>query len=587
MRVDFGPSSHGDPASAELQPSYAPISYFIKIRNVGDALNPILVDKLFGLDTRWSDRRQPHITAIGSLTVVSPLSCVWGSGLMHEQAKVEEASASRIFALRGKLSYAQFVRSGIRPGDIPLGDPGFLISQLHLAPTFKKFRIGIAAHYVDRDHPWVRSSLLEPGVADLNVHHDPESFLQRMRQCEVVVSSSLHGLVFAEALGIPSIWIRLSDSVAGDGFKFRDWYSLAAEPPETMPALPGETLDAVASRAALHDMRIDIEGLKSSFPSVRLPSSRPTFKAGNTRLAPPIFVLSFNRAKQLGQVVESYRRLSPSSDIVVHDFGSEDPETLDVLDQLEGNRIQVERSRKIANADQLEEVNASIARYFEHFDEPQRYVVTDCDVDLSIADQNTLRMYDALLDRFPEVDCVGPMLRIRDVPPSYPLYARVMNKQVGKFWRNRPQWVRVNGRKVAYLEAKIDTTFALHRAGRPFKRLRKGLRVYHPYEARHLDWYCSTEDFLNAYATSASPGISHWSTLDALHSHCNEALKAAKAFIVTGDPSGRPQVETWHVGERSAPEAAPLPTRPLESFDSRPASLDLILGRTADAVGIP
>ena len=304
-------------------------------------------------------------------------------------------------------------------------------------------------------------------------------------------------------------------------------------------------------------MRIDVEGLKNAFPTVRLPASRPAVKVSNARLAPPIFALSFNRAKQLSQVVESYMRLSPSSDIVVHDFGSEDPETLDVLDELEGNRIKVERSRKISNADQLEEVNASIARYFEHFDEPQRYVVTDCDVDLSIADEGTLPMYDALLDRFPEVDCVGPMLRIKDIPTTYPLYARVMNKQVSKFWHKRPQWVRIHGREVAYLEARIDTTFALHRAGIPFKRLRDGLRVYHPYEARHLDWYCAAEDYLNAYATSASPAISHWSTLEALHSHCDEAIKVARAFIVTDDPSGRPQVETWHVGQRSVQEVVP------------------------------
>ena len=313
----------------------------------------------------------------------------------------------------------------------------------------------------------------------------------------------------------------------------------------------------VASRATLHDMQIDVEGLKKAFPTVRLPAPARPVTASNARLASPIFVLSFNRAKQLSQVVESYRRLSPSSDIVVHDFGSEDPDTLDVLDRLEGNRIKVERSRKISNADQLEEVNASIARYFEHFDEPQRYVVTDCDIDLSIADEGTLPMYDALLDRFPKADCVGPMLRIRDVPTTYPLYGRVMNKQVGKFWRNRPQWVTIHGRKVAYLEAKIDTTFALHRAGKPFRRLCMGLRVYHPYEARHLDWYGAAEDFQNAYATSASPGISHWSTLEALHSHSDEAIKAASAFIVTEDQSGRPQVETWHVGPRSDHGAAP------------------------------
>ena len=116
MRVDFGTRSRDDHTNAEPRLSYTPISYFIRVRNVGDALNPLLVHKLFGIDARWSDRKQPHVTAIGSLISVSPLSHLWGSGLMHEQAKVEEASASHIFALRGKLSHSQFVRSGILPG---------------------------------------------------------------------------------------------------------------------------------------------------------------------------------------------------------------------------------------------------------------------------------------------------------------------------------------------------------------------------------------------------------------------------------------------------------------------------------------
>src|SRR5436190_6838703 len=153
MGVDFGTRWR----DAESRPFYTPISYFIRVRNVGDAINPLLVHKLFDIDARWSDGKQPHVTAIGSLTSVNPLSHVWGSGLMHEQAKVEAARASRIFALRGKLSHSQFVRCGIRPADIPLGDPGFLISQLDFAPIAKTYRIGIAAHYVDRDHPWVRS----------------------------------------------------------------------------------------------------------------------------------------------------------------------------------------------------------------------------------------------------------------------------------------------------------------------------------------------------------------------------------------------------------------------------------------------
>jgi hypothetical protein len=64
-------------------------------------------------------------------------------------------------------------------------------------------------------------------VADLNVHADPEIFLASLAGCEAVASSSLHGLIFAEALRVPNVWIELSGKVHGGGFKFRDWFSLA------------------------------------------------------------------------------------------------------------------------------------------------------------------------------------------------------------------------------------------------------------------------------------------------------------------------------------------------------------------------
>jgi hypothetical protein len=76
---------------------------------------------------------------------------------------------------------------------------------------------------------------------------------------------------------------------------------------------------------------------------------------------------------------------------------------------------------------------------------------------------------------------------------------------------------------VAILKAAIDTTFALHRAGEPFRRLKASLRVYEPYEARHLDWYISDagEDH---YARTSSPAIAHWNNQSERDAHAGEAL---------------------------------------------------------------
>jgi Polysaccharide pyruvyl transferase len=247
-----------------------PIFYFTKVTNVGDQINPWLISELFGSATILCTQEQEHVLAIGSLMgLANRRSRIWGTGVLHPSAIAEDIVPDNVYAIRGKLSYEAMRARGIVLGDIPLGDPGFLIRKVaeRWSQVQKKYRLGIAAHYVDRTNPWVQSLLTCPDVADLNVHADPESFLATLAACEVVASSSLHGLIFAEALGVPNVWIELSDKVHGGGFKFRDWFSLA-ERPQHEAVAPESTggMAGLIEKAALHDMRIEADSLIGSFP---------------------------------------------------------------------------------------------------------------------------------------------------------------------------------------------------------------------------------------------------------------------------------------------------------------------------------
>ena len=84
----------------------------------------------------------------------------------------------------------------------------------------------------------------------LDVSAPVETFLAGLQRCETVLSSSLHGIVFAHAYGRRALWIELSSRVHGDGFKFFDYYAslgISAErvdrcridadtPPSALPA---------------------------------------------------------------------------------------------------------------------------------------------------------------------------------------------------------------------------------------------------------------------------------------------------------------------------------------------------------------
>lgn len=264
----------------------------------------------------------------------------------------------------------------------------------------------------------------------------------------------------------------------------------------------------------------------------------------------PIFIISFNRGAFLRQVIASYRRQTTPVDIVVHDNGSTDPFTLDVLADLQAQGVTVHRRPAIKSARHLSRVNSTVRNYFGWFGRRSRYVVTDCDIDLSAARPEALEVYNELLDQFPDVACVGPMLRIEDIPPNYPLFNHVMNRHIEQFWHKQPEWTQTRFGACAFIRATIDTTFALHRDGSRFRRLKNGLRVYHPFEARHLDWY--PDGGQQAYRQSSSSAISHWNNASQFTRFADEPRRADRYNVIETAEDGKLVVRCKTLGDRTS-----------------------------------
>lgn len=223
----------------------------------------------------------------------------------------------------------------------------------------------------------------------------------------------------------------------------------------------------------------------------------------------PIFVISYNRGEYLRKIINSYKKQDIPVAIIIHDNGSDEKKTIEILNELENEGYTIYRKNKIYSPDELNLVNDTVVDYFSRAEYSTPYAVTDCDVDLSEARPDTLRLYLELLDTFTNIECVGPMLRISDVCKSYPLFNRVMERHIEQFWRREPEWTSTSLGSVAFLRHAIDTTFAIHRANSVFRRLKPGLRIYHPFEATHLDWYVSEKEN-SFYRQTSSDLISHW-----------------------------------------------------------------------------
>lgn len=539
------------PAPHDVRPT-GPVRlrYFLRIPNVGDRLNPTLVSALTGAATRFTvDQRLPHLLCAGSVMAeAGPHSLVWGTGLMHPDRGLGSPRPQNVFAVRGELAAVALRRAGLLDRDVPLGDPGLLAPRLlgiRAAPV-ARHALGVAAHYVDRSHPAVVRLLSQPGVCDLDVRGDPMNFLAAMAACTVIASSSLHGLIFAEALGLPSVWFTASDDVAGDGFKFRDWFSTTRCPQTQAVRLSGrERPQDLVRQAEPRDSWVSQADLEAAFPRARLAEARDerpcrvsVATARNLSQPLPVFVISFNRGAMLLRCLEGLSHLRRPTVPVIHDNGSTDPATLRVLATLEAQGVTVKRGPAITSAEDLNSVDRTVSEFFADWSEPCRYVVTDCDIDMSVADADVIAVYDELLNMFRKVGCVGPMLRIRDIHRSYPLYGRVMNRHIDQFWHRRPTWIETARGRIAVQECPIDTTFALHRAGEPFRRLKAAVRVYEPYEALHLDWYEETRGLDGGYPDTSHPAISHWNNRVEERRQRDERLRYDRFHAVRRGPGG-------------------------------------------------
>ena len=78
----------------------------------------------------------------------------------------------------------------------------------------------------------------------------------------------------------------------------------------------------------------------------------------------PVVLISYNRHRPMRQVISGLRLQRPPLEIIVHDNGSNDVETLEYLNVLVDEGVAVFRYPPITDANQLNEVNSTVERIF-------------------------------------------------------------------------------------------------------------------------------------------------------------------------------------------------------------------------------
>lgn len=221
--------------------------------NFGDDASPLLISDLTGIPCRQVLRGERKLLAIGSvLHRAHEGDIVWGSGLKSYEALDNHPGGDiKVFAVRGPKTLETLNNNGWDTSRITeMFDPGVLLRYLYadrlakfdISKNAKRGKIRIVPHFRDelvfkRQRPDLQKHII-------SADGDPIRILEAMLGAELVISSSLHGLIFAESLGIPAIWI---DSPGGEGhFKYQDYYLGSGRPEISVVASIDEALKAKA-----------------------------------------------------------------------------------------------------------------------------------------------------------------------------------------------------------------------------------------------------------------------------------------------------------------------------------------------------
>lgn len=260
--------------------------WFDGIANFGDALTPWILRRA-GVIPVLSTGAAADLAGVGSILEMLPddfSGSVWGSGLLHGQAL--ELSLATFLAVRGELT-----RELVSAGDVALGDPGILVSRFLGRPALR-WDVGIVPHHMHEDDPAWAHLASTPGqrVRVIDVRRGPSAVVRDIARCRTIISTSLHGLITADAYGIPALWTRREPDLWGGRFKFDD-YESALTPGQTRAVIMEDdtTVDALVGHARAVDatlLRTRQDGLLRALSEAELPRVMPLAAASRLRHRP-------------------------------------------------------------------------------------------------------------------------------------------------------------------------------------------------------------------------------------------------------------------------------------------------------------
>jgi len=195
--------------------------------NLGDYLSVVVVEKILrerGLSLDTSVRQTKHLYAIGSILMTGfQDSTVWGTGILGDIRTSMEGKMAvfvkkhirrlDVRAVRGPKTREFLLDIGIECPQV-YGDPAILMPLFYMPENRSQI-----VEYLVINH-YTKSNNFSNDI-DLRTK-DYKGVIDRICNAKKIITGSLHGLILAEAYGVPAV--LLNDREDFSFFKYEDYY---------------------------------------------------------------------------------------------------------------------------------------------------------------------------------------------------------------------------------------------------------------------------------------------------------------------------------------------------------------------------
>lgn len=221
-----------------------------RVGNAGDLLNRDLVEHFYGEPPLNAEDGGRRLLLVGSVVHrVQAGDIVAGVGTKGTPLpNPSDVGDVDIRGVRGPITHDALEAAGFDMSGVTFhADPGLLVNELYPQQVAKapvRNRIAFIPHYRDRqDYRRTR------GVRIVDIDCEPRALAGEIASAELVLTSSLHGLIFAHAIGRPVVLvaplrsepvIKYQDYVASVGLDWREPVDLDTALSSPKPASPAE-----------------------------------------------------------------------------------------------------------------------------------------------------------------------------------------------------------------------------------------------------------------------------------------------------------------------------------------------------------